>query len=310
MSKSIASNECDELDLIKLVSSNANDLNQYLLFKASNDEYYGINVSKIEEVMVFDESIDIAINNEDSVIKGTADIRDSMTTLIYFDSWFGNELLDDKEYELLVLTNYGGHKLGIIVKEVLDISTIETYKMSPNSQNNPKTTFVAKIEIENKEHICSVFDGDKMLLDVFETIDIESEALFSQEIRNTLDNKRVFYADDSKFIRNIVEKLFNLLHVEYTMFHDGEDLVEYLQEHSDTQVDLFITDLEMPKMGGKRVINAIRANDFYANTPILVHTNMSNSVIEEELLQAGATQIIGKIDVDSLCEVMKKELMS
>ncbi len=308
MSKSIASTECDELDLIKLVSTNANDLNQYLLFKASNDEYYGINVSKIEEVMVFDESIDIAINNEDTVIKGTADIRDTMTTLIYFDSWFGNELLDDSEYELLVLTNYGGHKLGIIVKEVLDISTIESYKMSANSQNNAKTTFVAKIDIENEEHLCTVFDGDKMLLDVFETIDIENEILFSQEIRNTLDKKIVFYADDSKFVRNIVEKLFNILHVEYKIFHDGEDLVEYLQEHPNTQVDLFITDLEMPKMGGKRVINAIRANEFYANTPILVHTNMSNSVIEEELLQAGATQIIGKINIENLCETMQKEL--
>jgi len=95
--------EYDELDLVKLVSTNANDLNQYLVFKGSNEEWYALNVSKVEEVMVYDKNINIAHNNDNkSIIYGTADIRDTMTTLVYFDDWFENQHLDDSEYELII----------------------------------------------------------------------------------------------------------------------------------------------------------------------------------------------------------------
>jgi len=301
--------EDDELDLVNLVSTNANDLNQYLVFKGSNDEWYGINVSKIEEVMVYDENIDLAKNNDaDTIICGTADIRDAMTTLIYFDDWFGNERLNDSEYELVVLTNYGGHKLGIIVREVANISTIEANKMTDNSQNNVKTTFIAKILIEGDEHMCTIYDGDKMLLDIFENIKIQSEQTISSEIISTLTNKTVYYADDSKFVRTIVEQLFNKLEVNYKIFRDGSYMIEYLQSHPQVHVDLFITDLEMPNMGGKEVIMNIREENFYNETSILVHTNMSNSVIETELLNVGATKVIGKINIHDLSQAMIKEI--
>lgn len=301
--------ENDELDLLKLVSTDANDLNQYLVFKGSNEEWFAINVSKIEEVMVFDTSIDIARNNdEQSIIHGTADIRDSMTTLIYFDDWYGNKHLDDSEYELVVLTNYGGHKLGIIVKEVANISTIDSDEMCDNSQSNAKTTFIAKILIEGEEQMCTIFDGDKMLLDVFERIEKQSDILFSQEVVNAMSQKVVYYADDSKFVRNLVEQLFDKLNIRYKIFTDGSFLMEYLYKHPQEKVDLFITDLEMPNMGGRELVMTLRREHFYDDVPILVHTNMSNSVVEDELLRAGANKIVAKINIADLSEAMVKAL--
>jgi len=41
----------DELDLVKLVSTNANDTSQYLIFVGSDNQYYAKNVSKIEELL-------------------------------------------------------------------------------------------------------------------------------------------------------------------------------------------------------------------------------------------------------------------
>lgn len=301
--------ENDELDLVKLVSTNANDLNQYLVFKGSNEEWYAINVSKIEEVMVFNKEIDIAKNNdEDSIIYGTADIRDSMTTLIYFDDWYANEHLDDREYELVVLTNYGGHKLGIIVKEVASISTIDADEMFDNSQNNAKSTFIAKVMIEGEEQMCTIYDGDKMLLDVFERIEKQSEITFSQNTVNAMTDKVIYYADDSKFVRNLVEQLFNKLKINYKIFTDGSFLVEYLHKHPHEKVDLFITDLEMPNMGGRELVINIRQESFYDDVPILVHTNMANSVVEDELLRVGATKVVGKINIADLSESMIKVL--
>ena len=301
--------EYDELDLVKLISTNANDLNQYLVFKGSNEEWYALNVSKVEEVMVYDKNIDIAHNNDNnSIIYGTADIRNTMTTLVYFDDWFENKHLDDSEYELIILANYGGYKLGIIVKEVANINTIEAENMSDNSQSNDKTTFIAKIPIEAKEQICTIYDGDKMLFDIFGIIEKENEEVFDSEITTLLSNKIVYFADDSKLVRNIVEELFIKLKVKYKIFIDGSSLITYIESHPDERIDLFITDLEMPSMGGREVIKNIRKENIYDNTPILVHTNMSNDIMDGELMGIGANGVIGKMNMPNLSEAIIKEL--
>ena len=131
----------EELDLIALVSANANDTSQYLVFEGSDGQFYAKNVSKIEELLVY-KDLNIATINNDSLIIGTADIRGNMTTIVNFDEWFGNEVLDDKEYELIILAHYGGHRLGIMVKRVEYIVNIPPETMTDNSENNEKTSFI------------------------------------------------------------------------------------------------------------------------------------------------------------------------
>ncbi len=302
--------EEDELDLYTLVSTNSNDLNQYLVFKGSNLEWYAMNVSKIEEVIVFDKkNLDISYNSDKTnLIFATADIRDSMTSLVYFDAWYGNKLLNDDEYELIILANYGGHKMGIVVKQVSSICIIEAKNMSDNSQSNLKSTFISKVLIEGEEQMCTIYDGDKMLLDVFDTIEQKQQYLFNQDALNKLKGKLILFADDSRFVRKLVEDLFEVLGVSYKIFNDGIFLTDYISSHPNEKVDLFITDLEMPNMGGREVILRIKENSFYADTPILVHTNMSNNAMESELLEMGASDIIAKINMLNLGSAILKEI--
>lgn len=299
----------DELDLLQLISNSANDLNQYLLFKGSSREWYGLNVSKIEEIMIYDKQMELSRNSDrESIIFATADIRGSMTTLLYFDEWYGNKRLADEEYELIILLNYGGHRLGIIVKEVADIVAIEPSQMSDNSQNNAKSTFVAKVSVEGEMHMCTIYDGDKMLLDIFDDVTLEQEQDFSRELKETLAKKMIFFADDSKFVRTLVERLFLSLGVEYKIFHDGADLLRHLSSHPNCEVDLFITDLEMPQVSGREVIRTLRKQSEYKDVSILVHTNMSNSIMAQELIEIGATAVISKIDMERLAKAVMQEL--
>lgn len=295
----------DELDLVKLISTNANDINQYLVFKGSNEEWFALNVSKVEEVIVYDKNIDIAHNNDtENIIYGTADIRNTMTPLVYFDDWFENQHLDDSEYELIILTNYGGYKLGVIVKEVANIITIEADNMSENSQNDAKSTFIAKVSIEAKEQICIIYDGDKMLFDIFGDIEQQDEEAFSEEAKTLLFDKVIYFADDSKLVRSLVEELFIKLKMQYKIFTDGSLLIEYIESHPEERVDLFITDLEMPNMGGREVIKKIREKSIYDNTNILVHTNMSNKIMDNVLMEIGANGVIGKMNMLNLSEAI------
>ncbi len=55
--------EDDELDLLKLVSTNADDTSQYLLFDSSENELFALNVSKIRELLVYKE-LEISKNSD------------------------------------------------------------------------------------------------------------------------------------------------------------------------------------------------------------------------------------------------------
>ena len=304
-------NEEYELDLFKLVSTDSNDLNQYLVFSGSNLEWYAMNVAKIEEVIVFNKEVDIATNSDKSnVVCGTADIRGAMTTLIYFDDWYGNKRLDDSEYQLIVLANYGGHKLGIIVKEVSAINIIESKDMTENSTNNIKSTFISKVMIETDERICTIYDGDQMLLDVFNAVDPDVKYNFNSLDIKEIKDKVVYFADNSRFVRNLLEELFANLGIIYKLFSDGLELIKYLESHPNEKVDLFITDLEMPQMGGREVICNIRNYPVYNDTPIIVHTNMSNEAMETELIEAGGQKIVSKMDMVKLGHIIIEELKS
>jgi len=295
----------DELDLIKLVSTNANDTSQYLIFVGSDDQYYAKNVSKIEELLVY-KDLDIIKNNTDSLILGTADIRGNMTSIVCFDKWYGNKVLSDEEYELVIVAHYGGHRMGVVVKRVEYIVNIPSETMTDNSFNNEKSSFITKVPVSGKEELCIIFDSDKLLLDVFDKVDAESQEHTKQFKPMKETKKRIIFADDSRFIRKMVQELFTTLDVSYNIYDNGKELVDALADIPTNEIGLFITDLEMPVMGGRDVIKYIREHEEYNDIKIIVHTNMSNDVMEEELKKSGIDAIIGKVNMLKLGEAIQK----
>ncbi len=298
----------DELDLVKLVNTNANDTSQYLIFVGSDNQYYAKNVSKIEELLIY-KDLELVKNNGKGLIVGTADIRGNMTTIINFDRWFGNEVLDDKDYELIILAHYGGHKLGIMVKRVEYIVNIPSETMMDNSSNNEKTSFITRVLVDKKSVICSIFDSDKMLLDVFDKIDEQSNIMVKKLKPVEKTDKKIIFADDSRFIRSMVKELFDTLNVSYEIYDDGQQMIDAIHKLDTQEIGLFITDLEMPVLGGREVIRQIRENSDYDEIKLIVHTNMSNNTMEETLLESGADAIIGKVNMLKLGSAIQEMIL-
>jgi two-component system chemotaxis response regulator CheV len=98
------------------------------------------------------------------------------------------------------------------------------------------------------------------------------------------------------------------MELNYKIFEDGKYLIEELKKLNPNDIGLIITDLEMPNLGGKEVIKFIRENSKFNDINIIVHTNMSNNIMEEDLLKAGANQLIKKIDMEELSQSIKKNI--
>lgn len=289
-----------DLDLLDLISSDLNTTNQYLVFEGSNYEVYAINISKVIEVVVYKKLEMVKNGNGKSLIRATATIRDEISTIICFDEWFGNDILNEEDYEFAILAGFGGQNLAIMVKNVEYIISMNPENMKDNSVNNPKTNFISKIKLNGQDRLCTVFDSDKLLLDVFhENYDVTS-------VRNVVHNnsfntkKLVLFADDSRYIRKMVQNILDKLNLNSIIFENGKELFDELESINPSDIGLIITDLEMPIMDGKTLIEKINNLENYTDVNIIVHTNMSNFIIESSLIELGVKEVIGKIDIEKL----------
>lgn len=102
---------------------------------------------------------------------------------------------------------------------------------------------------------------------------------------------RILAIDDSPTIRALVSKALRPAGFEVFLASDGIEGVEALP---DANPDLIITDINMPRMDGFGLIDAVRADDAYSGVPILVLTTESGADLKARARKAGATGWIVK----------------
>jgi len=158
----------DDLDIVALVSTDEKSVKKFLVFKGEDDQFYGCNIEDVEEVLAYKELQRVKSKGK-KIIESTADIRGNLVFIIKFDSWFKDLFLDDEGYEFVIIVKKDNKRVGVAIKDVIDIYSILPEKLVDNSKNNSKTNYVTKIEISNIEKICEIVDFKNLILDIFGT---------------------------------------------------------------------------------------------------------------------------------------------
>lgn len=116
-------------------------------------------------------------------------------------------------------------------------------------------------------------------------------------------SKKIMTVDDSSSVRQMVKFALSDAGYEVLEANDGKDALQKLQG----QVDMIITDLNMPNMDGIELIKQVRANSQYKFLPIVMLTTESEESKKAEGKQAGATGwIVKPFKPDQILGVIKK----
>ncbi len=116
--------------------------------------------------------------------------------------------------------------------------------------------------------------------------------------------RRVLTVDDSKTMRDMVG--FTLRSAGYEVM-EAEDGVRALSLLAGTQVDLVITDINMPNMDGVTLVKELRARPAFKSTPILILTTEGGDAKKAQGRAAGATGwIVKPFAPDKLLQVVDK----
>jgi two-component system chemotaxis response regulator CheY len=103
--------------------------------------------------------------------------------------------------------------------------------------------------------------------------------------------KVILIADDSPTIRKFVSVALSLIGFEVVAASDGMEAIEKLPLQN---IDLVITDLNMPNLDGYELIKTIRQDERYKETPIIILSSLSKSSEIERGLSNGANSYLIK----------------
>jgi two-component system, chemotaxis family, chemotaxis protein CheY len=116
--------------------------------------------------------------------------------------------------------------------------------------------------------------------------------------------KKVLAVDDSKTMRDMVS--FTLKSVGFDVI-EAEDGKDALNKLGSANVDVVITDLNMPHMDGFELIRNLRAQSTTKFTPILMLTTEGDDAKKAEGKNAGATGwIVKPFNPEKLVQVVNK----
>jgi two-component system, chemotaxis family, chemotaxis protein CheY len=117
-------------------------------------------------------------------------------------------------------------------------------------------------------------------------------------------SKHVMAVDDSKTMRDMVSFTLRDAGFRVTLAEDGQQAVTLL---SSAQVDLIITDLNMPNMDGVALIRNVRSDPRHRAVPILMLTTEADPSKKAEGRAAGATGwIVKPFQPDKLIDVVHR----
>jgi two-component system chemotaxis response regulator CheY len=117
-------------------------------------------------------------------------------------------------------------------------------------------------------------------------------------------NTKILIVDDSESIRELVGS--SLSESGYTV-HKGIDGKDGYEQLKTNEVDLVITDLNMPEMDGIMLIKEIRKDPKYKFLPILILTTESEAKKRQQAKDAGATGwIVKPFEKERLLKIINK----
>ena len=117
--------------------------------------------------------------------------------------------------------------------------------------------------------------------------------------------RNVLIIDDSESIREIVASGLEVSGYNVIKGINGEDGLKNLHENGN--IDLVITDLNMPIMDGITFLKEVRKIERYKFMPVIILTTESQEAKKQEAKNAGATAwIIKPFSKEKLVTVIKK----
>lgn len=286
---------------------------------------FGINVQKLKEIIPFDQETVTAIPGCADGMLGTLLLRGNTIPLIDLKKHVSQKEADpDQDQRRVVLVCEFNNRInGFKVDGVNQIHRVSWDQVQPMAQfiDQYRPRFTGSVNIEGRdilivdlEHIVTEFDAEA-------NMDYEAEihqARIKEKTPHTREKMKLMMAEDSSLIRAGIEKV--LKGAGYTsleVFADGQEchnrLLE-IKQHLNAgdslanQLQLLITDIEMPKMDGLTLCKKVKDDPVLKDIKVILFSSLINEQMSAKCDLVGADGYATKPQIPYLVDMIDKML--
>ncbi|HUI95253.1 MAG TPA: chemotaxis protein CheW [Xanthobacteraceae bacterium] len=202
------------------------------------------------------------------------------------------QLKSEGTQPLLVFSDEG-RSMGLVVDQIVDI--VEDRLNIEVPSETPGVLGSAVIKGQATE----IIDVGHYLPQAFEDWLIRTEKKMKAKARTIL------FVEDSAFFRNMLTPVLRSAGYAVTTVAGGQDALEVLK--SGEQVDMIVTDIEMPGMTGYELAQAVHSDERTAKLPIIALSALTSADAIERGRQVGFHDYVAKFDRPGLLAALKEQ---
>ncbi|SKA89522.1 two-component system, chemotaxis family, response regulator CheV [Paucidesulfovibrio gracilis DSM 16080] len=269
---------------------------------------YGINVSKILQIISFEEERFTRTPDADPAMPGVLLWREKTLPFIDLYAALNVRHRDDVERPIALVTEFNDLTCSFLTDGVNRIHRIGWDKIDPldGYMNQFSSHFTGSVHVGDKDVL--LVDFEYLVANFFPETKLDSDsqmALPEEATPEMRSGKHVVLAEDSPFIRHTILTILQQSgYTDVQPFENGLAASEYLnakKKQAEEQnipvgdmVNLIITDIEMPQLDGLTLCRRIKEDPFYGQTPVIIFSSLINEQMAVKCREVGADAFITK----------------
>lgn len=275
---------------------------EMLIFRLTDNQFYGINVFKIIEILECPKKID-RVPHSHPAVRGVIDFRGKAITAIDLSHAIGlsgKNFNDEPAY--LIICEYNQLLTAFIIESPESLMTRSWSDIHKPKGINAKS--LVAIAYNDANEAVLLLDIETVLAEVV-GLDRGIDAPTLGHDNLDWSSLHILLVDDSRTALLLLQSLLDKLGCRHTSMQTAAQALEYLsnrEQENSLLIDMIISDIEMPGMDGFTLTRTIRENPAYKDLKIMLHSSMSNPTNHIKAKQAGANDFVAKFDPIFLSE--------
>jgi two-component system chemotaxis response regulator CheV len=283
---------------------------EFLLFFLGKQPY-GMNVSKVCHISIFDREAVRLLPHQRPEVVGIIDFRGKTVSVIDLGIHLGlthavplsEEALARR---LLIVAEFNQRTTAYIVDAVDRIQRCSWEKFESITDSTcDATAVIGTVRVPN-EGLVVILDLETIMSTIDPTMAIdyyEKSILPATVARDTI---RIVYCEDSTVIQKMLLKtLEGAGFRNFKTFFTGAEGLEYFKKTSSDQVDVILSDIEMPSMDGLTLCRELRELQGYKKTPFIFFSSMINEAMRRKCDGVGGDAAFSKPEIHHIVHAIE-----
>ena len=271
---------------------------EILLFNLGSDEKFGINVFKVKEVSQAGKIT--RTPNMPHGVDGIVSLRGHVMPVLNLAEFMGMSPI--APHQTMMVAEYNTHILGFLVESVDRIIRVDWEKVrAAEGMLSDKGALITAITELPDGTLVSLLDVEQILSNAF------GEAIVGNvEPIESGHDLCVFFADDSMVARRKIAEVLDKMGVKHIQANSGREAWDRLKTMADAahstgaslpdQIQVILTDAEMPEMDGYVLTQNIKADHRFDGIPIVMHSSLSSDANRAMGRRVGVDYYVSKFD--------------